>query len=77
MKCNACPFNDGITEDATIGQNLGCLPSAGQMIEFFDKNGISISCHENDKKVCRGLCEVRQSAKKKKVKSYSDWYRGI
>lgn len=76
MKCVACPFNDGLTEEATVGQNLGCLPTAGQMIDLFDQSGVALSCHKKPKTPCRGLCENRTVPKKVKVKSYEDWYHG-
>ena len=71
--CVACPFRDGETEEATLGQNYGCLPSRFDMVEMFDENGTAMSCHENDKKVCCGLASVRDVSVAK-VKAYSDWH---
>lgn len=72
--CVACPFRDGENEEATIAQNLGCLPSKFDMIEKLDREQVALSCHENDKVPCRGLAEVR-NVSKAEVKAYSDWYQ--
>jgi hypothetical protein len=71
--CVACPFRDGENEEATTGQNYGCLPSSFDMVEIFDSSGVAMSCHDNDKKACRGLAAVR-NVTNAKVKAYSDWY---
>jgi len=73
--CVACPFRDGENEEATVGQNYGCLPSAFEMEEMFDKEGVALSCHDNDRAPCRGLAEVRD-VRLRPVKAYSDWYHG-
>ena len=75
MPCIACPFNDGITEEATIGQNYGCLPTSQDMIERFDLVGEALSCHENDCLACRGLSAVRKTGGVT-VAPYSGWYEG-
>ncbi len=59
--CLACPFNDGWTEEATRVQNLGCLPTSGEMLTHFDKTGKAMTCHDTDKP-CRGLCAERPAA---------------
>jgi hypothetical protein len=43
------------------------------MVEMFDSSGVAMSCHDNDKKACRGLAAVR-NVTNAKVKAYSDWY---
>ena len=72
--CNGCPFNDGITHEATQAQNYGCLPSSFDMVQHFDENGISISCHMRADRLCRGLAKVRPEATTKPIRDYSDWY---
>jgi len=74
-KCEGCPFNDGLTEQATMAQNLGCLPSNLDMIKHFDDKHESMSCHERQNKPCAGLSEVRKT-KNNKILKYEDWYHG-
>lgn len=71
--CNACPFNDGLNEEASQLQNYGCLPSKQDMVDIFDKTGVALSCHDNTKP-CRGLASVR-NIDVNKVLDYSNWYR--
>jgi hypothetical protein len=73
--CEACPFNLD-SELAYQVQNYGCLPTGKDNMDCFDRNGYSISCHENNKKHCNGLLEFRTEAAKKPVLGYSDWYQG-
>ena len=73
--CESCPFRDGETESATAAQNLGCLPSAHEMIVRFDSEGVALSCHNDDSTPCRGLASVR-SVKGAPVLGYSSWYHG-
>jgi hypothetical protein len=72
--CIACPFRDGENEEATQAQNYACLPTAFEMLELFDKQGLATSCHNSKTKPCRGLARERcvQGAE---VKAYEDWYR--
>lgn len=70
--CNACPFRDGETLEATQGQNWGCLPSSFDMVKTFDSTGSAFSCHENDKCKCRGLAAVRD-VENAPIKAYTDW----
>jgi len=72
-RCQACPFRDGENKDATVAQNLGCLPSARNMIKLFDEEGVSLSCHNDDEMPCRGLSSVRNT-KNTTIKAYTDWY---
>jgi hypothetical protein len=72
--CEACPFNDGITEAACIAQNLGCLPTGMDNLNCFDQNGYSISCHEDNSRHCRGLLQERPEAARRNVLAYSKWY---
>ncbi len=73
--CIACPFNDGLTDEASQAQNYGCLPSAFDMIQHFDQKGVSISCHNNAHRRCNGLLQERPDAAHKPVRDYSDWYQ--
>lgn len=75
ITCSACPFRDGETEEATRAQNLGCLPSASDMVKLFDENGVALSCHDNKNLACRGLASIRDTTNAK-VKPYEDWYHG-
>ena len=72
--CLACPFNDGLTEEACQAQNYGCLPTKQEMVNTFDKTGKSLSCHEDGSKPCRGLMTVRE-IDINRILEYSDWYR--
>ena len=73
--CNGCPFRDGETEEATVAQNLGCLPIKSDMIELFDKEGVALSCHSAQHRACSGLSHVRKTHSKP-VLGYDKWYRG-
>lgn len=73
--CIACPFRDGETLEATQGQNWGCLPSMQEMIEGVEKRGLALSCHDNDKEVCRGLIEAKPEAALQPIKVHEDWHR--
>lgn len=71
--CVACPFRDGETEEATMGQNHGCLPSSFDMVAMFRFRKTAMSCHENDTTACRGLASVRDVSGAE-VYPYSEWY---
>lgn len=73
-KCPACPFNDGLNEEATRVQNYGCLPTKFDNLTMFDELGVSISCHETGQ-LCRGLLEERPAAAGQPVMPYSVWYQ--
>lgn len=74
-KCNDCPFNDGVTEEACQAQNWGCLPTKEEMVRIHEHYGVSLSCHERQYMACIGLSEVVDTDEDK-VCSYSDWYQG-
>jgi len=59
MKCKGCPFNDGWTEEATKLQDLGCLPTAMQIVSAKDTENKNWLCHNSKKRVCGGLREER------------------
>lgn len=73
--CNGCPFNDGVTLEATQAQNYGCLPTAQEMMEHFDNKKISISCHGKLGAICRGLLRERPEAEVHPIRDYCDWYQ--
>jgi hypothetical protein len=54
--CPACPFNEGMNEPGTIAQTYGCLPSGGDILQMKRDTGNNWACHDNDSKVCTGLC---------------------
>ena len=70
--CIACPFNDGLTAEATQGQNYGCLPTPDDMLQLA-KRGIALSCHDNEKAVCTGLRE-HADVSNCTLLPYCEWY---
>jgi hypothetical protein len=72
--CEACPFNDGLTDAASQVQNYGCLPTPGDNIRTFDKTGQSIGCH-NGTGHCLGLLQHRPQAVLCPVLTYEQWYQ--
>jgi hypothetical protein len=73
--CSGCPFNDGLTEEATHVQNLGCLPTKWESIERLEEKGEALSCHLSKTDICEGLREARpELAKDAVVISYDEWY---
>lgn len=51
--CDGCPFDYG--QPATeMAYNLGCLPSAGEVVEMCRANGTAWACHTEPDKVCCG-----------------------
>jgi hypothetical protein len=54
--CSSCPFNEGMNEDGSRAQNLGCLPSGGDILQLKRETGNNWACHDEDSKVCTGLC---------------------
>lgn len=73
--CDTCPFNDGLTEEATIAQNYGCLPDGGMILDGYDKRGKVWMCHSNEGRICNGLRNNRPNPEGTPVK-YSEWYHG-
>ena len=71
--CNACPF--AMTHESEFLQGLGCLPEPFEMIKRAKESNVALSCHENDKIACRGLCERIPEAAKMPVMGYSEWYK--
>jgi len=55
--CKGCPFNDGITEEATDAQNLGCLPSAYDILKILSDSGKHWACHGHSDLTCGGLIQ--------------------
>ena len=54
--CPACPFNEGMNEEGTEAQFLGCLPSGGDILQMKRDTGNNWACHDHDSRVCTGLC---------------------
>lgn len=73
--CIACPFNDGLTDEATQGQNYGCLPSPTDMLKLWDEQQIALSCHGKQDIACRGLAATR-NVTNGEILAYGKWYRG-
>lgn len=51
-ECKCCPF--AFTDASEYVQNLGCLPSPGDIVDMRVNSGKTWSCHENTKKPCLG-----------------------
>lgn len=75
--CTTCPFSIG--EEAEKVQNLGCLPSMGEILDMADKTGRPWGCHSNEDQVCRGYASVAKSLElplQGVTLKYSAWYHG-
>ncbi len=76
--CISCPFNDGVTFEASEGQNLGCLPSGYDIIQMKRRSGQNWACHDDESKVCSGLCHSAKDAgldlSEGGLVRYSSWY---
>lgn len=76
--CTACPFNDGVTEEATEAQNLGCLPSSWDIMEMKRKSGHNWACHDDESRICTGFChrakEEGLSVTSGNLIRYVTWY---
>lgn len=72
--CQACPFRDGETEEATQAQNLGCLPTQTEMIQGAEEHGQALSCHDNTR-ACQGLIQTNPKIATLPIKLYSNWYK--
>jgi hypothetical protein len=60
--CPACPFNDGYTEPASQAQNWACLPEPGYLVQLKRRTGQNWACHDDEKRVCAGLCHAAKDA---------------
>lgn len=76
--CTSCPFNDGLTEAASNAQNLGCLPTPFDIIQMKRESGQNWACHDDETKVCAGLCHQAKEASLDLSEGglirYSSWY---
>jgi hypothetical protein len=63
--CKSCPFNFG-SESSESAQNLGCLPSAQDILKLKDETGHNWACHSNNKRVCSGLKKKRDTSSGKR-----------
>lgn len=55
--CTGCPFNEGMTEEADRAAEAGCLPSAGEIMNWKREGRGNWGCH-SENKVCTGLCHA-------------------
>ncbi len=58
--CKGCPFNDGLTEEASYAQNMGCLASKFDIINIKKETGHNWACHDNNERVCQGLVKANK-----------------
>lgn len=76
--CGGCPFNDGITTEASLAQNYGCLPTGYDIIKMKRESGHNWACHDDESKVCAGLCHSSKDAQLDLstggLVRYSSWY---
>lgn len=76
--CLTCPFNAAFVEEAARVENFGCLPTAGEIVTMKRESGQNWACHDDESRVCAGLCAT---AKKEGLDlsrggliSYRSWY---
>lgn len=62
-KCNGCPFNDMITEEASKIQDYGCLPSQFDIKKWQKETGKNWACHSKPAQICAGLLNHCQENK--------------
>lgn len=76
--CPGCPFNEGLTDEASRAQNYGCLPTAYDIIRLKRDTGHNWACHDNENATCAGLChsakEQSLDLSKGNLVRYSSWY---
>jgi hypothetical protein len=76
--CGGCPFNAGMTEEAEMAQNYGCLPTPGEVVELKRTTGANWACHSDETKVCAGLCHAAEPEQldlsQGGLLRYSTWY---
>lgn len=81
MSCDACPF--ACTDQSEYVQNLGCLPSAFDIIQMKKATGHNWACHESDPqklKLCAGQVQwvkemdVPVEMKTGGLISYETWF---
>lgn len=77
--CVSCPFNDNLTEEASQAQDYGCLPSGYDIIKMKRRTGHNWACHDDENKVCAGLCHAANPKEldlsQGDLVRYSSWYR--
>lgn len=57
--CKSCPFN--YTEESEYAQNTGCLPNRIEILKLKDETNNNWACHSNNKRICGGLSEERNT----------------
>ena len=77
--CVTCPFNAGFTAEGAQAENYGCLPTAMEIVEMKRESGHNLACHDDEGRVCAGLCAV---AKEQRIDlsqggliRYTTWYQ--
>ncbi len=77
--CPGCPFNDGYTEEAAMGQNYGCLPSGADILRIKRETGQNWACHDDERRTCAGLCHAARTEgldlTQGNLVRYSSWYQ--
>lgn len=59
--CNSCPFNY-CSDESEYAQNMGCLPAPVDVLKIKDETGHNWACHSNNKRICAGLSEHRDTS---------------
>jgi hypothetical protein len=76
--CLCCPFNAPFVEEAAQAENYGCLPTGQEIVELKRKTGHNWACHDDESKVCAGLCAVAKESNLDLstggLMRYSTWY---
>jgi hypothetical protein len=67
--CPGCPF-DFCSEDSERAQNYGCLPSPYEILTDMKKTGKNWACHDNPKKICRGLASFIKDENKSELNNH-------
>lgn len=76
--CLCCPFNAPFVEEAAQAENYACLPTGADIVQLKRLTGQNWACHDDESKVCAGLCAVAKDSgldlsKGGKIR-YSTWY---
>lgn len=53
--CEICPFNDGVTEAATLGQVYGCIKSQFDILKLKKETNNNFACYTNANLICTGI----------------------
>ncbi len=76
--CLCCPFNAPFVDEAAQAENYGCLPTGGEIVDLKVRSGQNWACHDDESKVCAGLCAVAKECgldlSTGGLVRYSTWY---